>query len=483
MIEKKIGKINNHTFIKDFSWYFLGSFVPLLIGFAKTPIFTRHFKKEEYGYLGIVTITFAYLGMILFSWIGSCIWRYYSKYESENKLKHLYSNLALLYFTSMFILLAISSVWYVCTDHVLVKQLIHYSFFQILLNQLFMFYMVLIRLKGKAKFYTIVQSVRALFSIIIALVLVFILKSNISALVSSLVVLDVLVLLGLFVYNPAKVSFNYNLISKKRLRELLTYGAVGLILNISLLTITTSDRYIIAMFSNLENVGIYDQVYKLSQISVVALVTIFFNTINPLLLKELENNFDTSIHLIKKYLKPFFVYGLPVIIYLSIFSKEISTLFLGKEFRVGYAIMPYVFFAAYLQGLSNFYELRLKFSNKYKKLSFIAISAAVVNVILTIIFVWLYGYEWAAVTTLFSYVLLILMLHYFDKEVLSVITESKKMYYKIIIVLALQLAIYSLVNNVFNLHFVIKLLISILFIISYYFLFKKQLKSIDLPTL
>ena len=343
--------------------------------------------------------------------------------------------------------------------------------------------MVLIRLKGKAKFYTIIQSVRALFSIIIALVLVFFLKSNISALVSSLVILDVLVLLGLFVYNPAKVSFEYNFISKKRLTELLTYGAVGLILNISLLTITTSDRYIIAMFSNLENVGIYDQVYKLGQISVVAMVTIFFNTINPLLLKELENNFDTSIHLIKKYLKPFFVYGLPVVIYLSIFSKEISTLFLGKEFRVGYAIMPYVFSAAYLQGLSNFYELRLKFSNKYKKLSLIAISAAVVNVILTIIFVWLYGYEWAAVTTLFSYVLLILMLHYFDKEVLSVITESKKMYYKIIIVLALQLAIYSLVNNVFNLHFVIKLVISILFIISYYFLFKKQLKSIDIPTL
>jgi len=481
MTEKKTIKINNHTFIKDFSWYFLGSFVPLLIGFAKTPIFTRHFNKEDYGFLGLITITFTYLGMVLFSWIGSCIWRYYSKYKLENRLKELYSNLALLYFISMLMLLIITLIWYSFTEHYLVKQLIFYSFFQIIFNQLFLFYMVLIRLKGKAKFYTTFQSVRALFSIVIALVMVFVLEFNISALVSSLVILDALVILILLIFNPAGVSINYRLISKKKIKEFLKYGTVGLILNISILIITTSDRYIIAWFSNLEHVGVYDQVYKLGQISVVALVTIFFNTINPFLLKELEMNFDNSIQLIKKYLKPFFIYGLPMIIYLSIFSKDISMLFLGKEFRVGYTILPFVFFAAYLQGLSNFYELRLKFSNKFKKLSLIAITTAIINVILTIIFVGLYGYKWAAITTLFSYLILILMLHYYDKKILYITPKNRLLYYKMGIVLALQIALYIFIENSFQLHSLPKIIIGVLFMLSYYLLFKKDLKSIDLP--
>ena len=474
-------KTNNRAFFKDFSWYFLGSFVPLLIGFAKTPIFTRHFGKEDYGYLGIISITFTYLGMVLFSWIGSCIWRFYSRYESENKLKHLYSNLGLLYFVSMLILVFIALIWYGSSDTILVKQLIFYSFFQILLNQLFLFYMVLIRLKGKAKFYTIFQTVRAFLSISIALIMVFWLNYNISALVSSLVVLDALVLLFLFAYNPAKVAVDYQLISKEKLKELISYGAVGLILNICLLVITTSDRYIIAWFGNLGDVGVYDQIYKLGQISVVALVTVFFNTINPLLLKQLETNFDSSVQLIRKYIKFFIIYGLPVIIYLSIFSKDIATLFLGKEFRVGYTILPFIFLAAYFQGLSNFYELRLKFSNKYKKLSFIAIAAAVINIIITTIFVGLYGYKWAAITTLFSYISLIAMLHYYDREILSIVKTKKNVYYKIGIVLTLQLLIYFLTDNLFELQFFIKLAIGILFVLSYYFLLKKELKLIDLP--
>ena len=107
---KEIKKTN--SFYKDFSWYFLGSFIPLFIGFIKTPVFTRHFGKDEYGSLGLVTITFTFFGMFLFSWIGSCLWRYYNKYESDNSLKTLYSNLFFLYLLAFTLLLVISFFLY-----------------------------------------------------------------------------------------------------------------------------------------------------------------------------------------------------------------------------------------------------------------------------------------------------------------------------------------------------------------------------------
>jgi len=471
----------NNSFIKDFSWYFLGSFVPLLIGFIKTPIFTRHFNKEEYGYLGLVSLTFTYLGILLFSWIGSCIWRYYIKYENNKKLKVLYSNLIFLYILAFTVLLLVSAIWFINAEYHLVKQLIFYSFFQILLNQLFLFYMVIVRLKGKTIFYTIFQSVRAFLSVLIALVLVFKFEVNISALVSSLVVIDVLVILFLVLVNPAEVTFNFKLIKKENLNELIRYGSAGLIINIGFLIITSSDRYIIYWLSNLETVGIYDQVYKLSQISIVVLVTIFFNTINPTLLKELETNFNNSVDLIQKYIRAFIIYGLPIITYASLFSKDIATIFLGEEFRIGYTIMPFVFVAAYIHGLANFYELRLKFSNQLKKLSFIVISAALLNIILNYIFVGLYGYKWAAVTTAVTYLLLILSLHYFDKKMQSFTNKSIGFLLRILLVLSFQIMIFFVVNRMFELNIIIKISIGILFIVSYYVLLKKQLDKTEIP--
>ncbi|MCF6347180.1 MAG: oligosaccharide flippase family protein [Flavobacteriaceae bacterium] len=471
----------NNSFLKDFSWYFLASFVPLLIGFIKTPVFTRHFNKEEYGYLGLVSLTFAYLGMLLFSWIGSCLWRYYTKYKTEKALKTLYSNLLFLYGLSFSILLIVSVFWYMAAENTLVKQLIFYSFFQLLFNQLFLFYMVIVRLKGEAKFYTIFQSIRAFLSILIALFLVFKFDVNISALISSLVIIDALAVLFLIIINPAEVTFNYKLIKRENLKELITYGSAGLIINIGFLVITSSDRYFIYLLNNLETVGIYDQVYKISQISVVVLVTIFFNSINPTLLKELETNFNNSIHLIQKYIKVFIIYGLPIITYLSLFSKDIANILLGKEFRVGYIIMPFIFFAAYLQGLSNFYELRLKFSNQLKRLSIIVISAAILNIILNYIFIELYGYKWAAVTTVVTYFLLILAFHSFDVKVLKFTRSDYNTVYQIILFLVLQIVIYFTLDKIFELNIIVKLTIGLLFILSYILTFKERLLKTEIP--
>ena len=93
-------------------------------------------------------------------------------------------------------------------------------------------------------------------------------------------------------------------------------------------------------------VGIYNQVYNISQLSIVALVTVFFNTINPKLNKELEVRFEGANKLLGDYLFAYFLFGLPVIIYLSMFPRQIAHILLGPEFRSGYFVMPWIFISA-----------------------------------------------------------------------------------------------------------------------------------------
>ncbi len=473
--------MSNRAFYKDFIWYFLGSLLPLLIGFVKTPIFTRHFDKEAFGHLGLITITFSYLGMVLFSWISSCIWRYYHKYYDQNQLKKLYSNLGFLLFMAIVLLSIITVIWYSNTAHELVKELILYAGIQLIFNQLFLCYMVLVRIQGRVRFYTILHSIKSIIALAIALALVFRFNENISALILSLAIVDALMVLFLIFINPSNVAFKLNFINWKVLKEILIYGSAGLVINLGFLIIASSDRYIIALLSNIENVGIYDQVYKISQLSIWALVTIYFNTINPYLLKQLEQNYKESSALIKKYLQPFFLYGLPIVIYLSLFSEDIAAVLLGQAFREGYVIMPLVFLAAYLHGISNFYELRLKFSNKLKRLTTIILVAVIINISLTYIFVLFFGYKAAALTTAIVYALILLVFHYFDRSIATFSKREIVLLFKVLLIMTLQIVIYTVLTKNFEMTLLYKALLGIAFITSYFAIFRKQFKVLDIP--
>jgi len=465
-------------FLKDFTWYFLGSLIPILIGIVKTPIFTRHFSQADFGYLGIVTVSFSFLSMVLFSWIGSCIWRFYPKYKTMNKLSFLYTNLFILFLSAFIILLIIVGTWFLLEKNLLVKKLIAYSFIHLIFNQLYLFYIIVVRLEGKSFFYSFVQSTRAIVSFLLTLILIFIFEVNIVSLILSLLVIDFFSVLFLTILNPSKVLINLKKFNKQCLKEISTYGTAGLLINVCFLVISLSDRYIIAWFGTINDVGVYDQVYKISQFSIVALVTIFFNTVNPTLLNELENNYKNSKHLIRKYLKVFVIFGFPLIIYLSIFSKEIAFVLLGKEFRSSHIIMPFVFISAYLHGIANFYELRLKFINKLKKLSLIIIFSAIVNLLLTIAVVWLFGYLWAASTTALTYVILVCLFHFFDREIVKEDQKGLNYIVSAFLVISSQLGVYVLINTYFELFLIHKLVLLFIFISMYIIIFKNYIKNL-----
>lgn len=469
------------AFRKDFLWYFLGSLIPMIIGFVKTPIFTRHFDKASFGELGIVSITFTFLGMILFSWISSCLWRYFSKYKESRELSVLYSNLLLLFGVSIIILAILSFGWYKNSQDVLIQELICFSFFQLVFNQLFLGYMVVIRLSSKSEFYTIFQGLKSFLGLSLSLILVFYFDQGIVALVSSLTIIDVISVLILLILNPARIKINIAKIDKLVVKKLISYGSVGLILNLSLLSIAFSDRYIIALFYDIEEVGIYDQVSKIAQLSIMALITVYFNTISPNLLKRLESDFKGSLKDMHRYIFPFVLIGIPLVFYLALFSKEVAYVLLGEAFREGYTLMPFIFVATYLHGLSNFFELRLKFSDRLKKLGSIAVLTAVLNILLNLVLVKRFGYEWAARTTLLSYIFMLSLLILNDRTLFNIPKSWRNDLFKMSGLLSFQYLIYLIVDAYFILELEFRLSVGILFLLMYFLIFRVSIANIKLP--
>lgn len=450
---------------KDFSWYLLSSFFPLLVGFIKTPVFTRHFGTEDFGNLGIVQATFSYLGMLLFSWISSILWRYYQKYKLENRLDQLFGNLTIFFGISLILLALGSGAWYTHETRQLIRELVLVSFGHLILSQLVMAYLVVVRLEARAQLYTIFQSARAILSFLVSLYLVFARGESIAALIMGLLLIDGLSLALLALWNPIRLQIRFSSMSKGR-KELFSYGMAGLVMNLSILSLNLSDRYVILASEGLSPVGIYDQVYKISQLSVIALVTVFFNTINPGLFKELERDLDASLKSMSRYLLTFIGLGLPLVVYLSLFSQEISNIMLGAAFRGAYSIMPFIFFAAFFQGISNFWELRMKFSNRMRFLSISFLVGALFNLIVNLWLVPLYGYQWAAISTLITYILLVFFLCIQDGLLIRTLYGLRQKLGVPMAVLALQLLIFAVVDN-FDPSMTVRIGIGLIFVLSY----------------
>jgi O-antigen/teichoic acid export membrane protein len=365
-----------------------------------------------------------------------------------------------------------SSIWYALEVNALIRELILVSMGHLIFSQLVMGYLVVVRLEARAKLYTIFQSVRALLSFLVSLYLVFVLGQSIAALIMGLMVIDGLSLLLLTLWNPIRLGIRIKL-SSKDWKELFSYGMGGLVMNLSILSLNLSDRYVILASEGFSSVGIYDQVYKISQLSVMALVTVFFNTINPGLFKELERDMKASLKSMSQYLLSFVGLGLPLVVYLSMFSEEISTVMLGAAFRGAYVIMPFVFFAAFFQGISNFWELRMKFSNRIRLLSLVFVVGALLNLLANLWLVPLYGYEWAAISTLITFILLVLFLCMKDRVLFRTAYEQGHRLRVPMVVLVLQILIFAFVDN-FDPSMPVRVMMGLIFVLSYGWIVKSS---------
>ncbi len=416
-------QFNYRTFIKDFGWYLAGTVLPMLVGFVRSPIYTRIFTPGEYGYYSLVFITYSYLSIACYSWLISSFWRFYINYKKNNQQTHLYTNTYTLFLISALILAGITMIWYFSLDTALLKKLVLFSFLHYTTNDLIGLILIRIRIEGKTLVYNTLQGLRVLIGFGLLLYLTFILDFRIEAFVISSAIINAFFLIVIILLTSKPVKIKLSCISVKHQKTLLLYGGMSIIVNLSIIILATSDRYIIKIFDNIDSVGIYNQVYNISNISIAALVNVFLASLNPVLLNELENNYKGSGKLIKQFIGLFIYLLLPVTVYMSLFSKQVSIILLGEKFRTGYNMIPWIMLSALLYGLIHFHEIKLKFSNSYRKIIIGFLSITVLNIVLNFIFVPVFGYKSAAITTFASYLILFLYFYITDSiQYLNVFT-------------------------------------------------------------
>jgi len=393
--------------IRDFVFYLSGSLVLAVIAIVRLPVFTTYFSPSEYGIFSLVSITYTYLSVAFYNWIASCLYRFFNEYTEIRQQSVLYSNIVFLFIGGSIVLLVVSVIWYSLAAGSAVRKLVIPAFCYLFTNQVFSFFLVIDKLKGKSLKYNLYQIIQAGTSFLMILLLIFRTDMRIEAIFTGQIIVNVILLGILTTKNrTALLKISANLVSFTMIRKLIQYGFIGFVSSAGIFILITSDRYIIALYEDISRVGIYNQVYQAGQVSVYFLVTVFFNAITPGFNKLLTGfTRDREMHLLN-YINAFIILVLPVTFYVSIFSEQVAGFLLGPAFRNGYTMLPWIVISSFIYGLTLFSETRMKFDNRFKPVVMGVLLACILNVGLNFILVPRLGYTWAAVTTCIAYMFL-----------------------------------------------------------------------------
>ncbi len=182
---------------------------------------------------------------------------------------------------------------------------------------------------------------------------------------------------------------------------------------LSQIIMSTSDRIMIDRIIGSKEAGIYSLAYSISQIMTI-FNTGLMQTIEPWLYKKIKKGELKNISAIA-YKS---MVGIALVnILLIIFAPEVVRIFAPEEYYEAIWIIPPVAMSVYVSFMYAFFAVFDFYYEKTKYISFATLVGAVINIVLNYLLIPVFGYYAAGYTTLFCYIIYVVMHYYFMSKI------------------------------------------------------------------
>ena len=201
-------------------------------------------------------------------------------------------------------------------------------------------------------------------------------------------------------------------LERASLRRFAAYGLpmVGWTLGSQVLGL--SDRFVIGAYHGAGPVGIYSASYNLVTMGFGLLAGPLLMAAHPLIVTAWQTHDRSRVpDIIASYSRLYLVAVVPVIVALTLCSRDVVSILLSGEFRDGSRIIPVLVLGSFVWGFAMYGHKGLELAERTRLMFLLVAVCALVNIILNLIFVPRYGYPAAAVTTLASNAVYPILVH------------------------------------------------------------------------
>lgn len=388
------------TFFKDGFIYAVPSLISRAIGLVLLPIYTRYLSPEDYGLVEILTILYALLNLTLPLEVSQGVARLVPSLKDKNKKKQYISTA--FWFTACCFFLFVIFCW------VFPKQLSELLLqspgyvLELRVASLAMFansllYLVQNNLRWclQAKQSALVAIIFIIVTAIVTVLLLIVLKMGVIGVLYGQMLGSLVALLFAIYYTnqfiPIEFLFNFT-----RLKEMLIFSFPLVFSSMAVYVSIYADRWLLSSMLDLSSVGIYSVAFKLAM--VIGLICYSFQmALVPLIYTHYKD--EHTPFYISRIFNYFLLLILPLLAFVSAFSKDIVYLFAGESFQDAHILMLPLSFSVLFLNI-YFFSPGLSIAKKTIRIAMINIVAGVVNITLNIILIPHFKELGAAVATL-----------------------------------------------------------------------------------
>jgi len=462
--------------------YGIGNISGKLVGFILIPLYTREFSVSEYGILSLLEITSALFINIFGFKIYQGFFRLYWDKDFLDKQKALFftafSTLSI--FSFLFVVIGISqslSLSKLLFNNIaysdLVKLMIIVSALQII-NQMSS---TLMRIQEKSVLYTITTLIRITIILLLTVYLIVYKEMGIRGIYYAQITGQVIFFLILlkYIFLNTRFKFEFTII-----REILLFGLPLIFSSLFTILLSISDRYMLRILRDLEEVGIYSLGYKVANTTKVFLVTSIQLAISPILYKIMNDPNNKRFY--SKIMTYFSFIVMIFILFIAGFSKElIEIVAKNKQYWQAFKVVPIISISIFFGMLMNTASTGILITKNTQSFSIIIIFSALINILLNWLFIPSLNEIGAAIASLISQIISFLLVLGYAQKYYFIPYELKNISSILLTGILLLFIMYKLSDLDIILGIAIKLLLISLFPLLLYFL--NFYEKIELKTL
>ncbi len=378
---------DNKRYGKDILMQMIARVCSGLLSFVAVIVLTYCFSEQDIGRYNLMLSAVNIATSVTTLWLSQSILRFYEQEENDSFI--LFASLVAVLFSLGFVF--VFSFFFEITIWAFV-----YCFVLVIYNILDAIFRKT-RSLGKYVALEIVFSFGRLFP----MVLVAYYTKRFDAVFISQSILLLLFILCTLIFNRKQRiklgKINYSLFGKY-----MRYGLPLVGLSVSSWLLTSAAQYVISFYENETSVGIYSTVASLSHSIYSMFTLVIVSAFQPIIVNQWNKDEHEVVPLISKTVDYNIMLVVPLVFYGCLKSPDLLSVFKGDVYAEYYSIFIWTAIGSAVSGISLLYHKYYELRQNTKWILIFNFISAVINIILNIILVPIFGFEIAAFVTFIS---------------------------------------------------------------------------------
>lgn len=413
----------------------IGNLGSKLILFTLVPIYTFYLSTSQYGYTDLITTIISLVIPTISLSIYEAVLRFVLDREKNNYLEVFNTGLVILISSSLIVLISGFIInYFLKVDYtIVITLLIVFQMLNVFLTQY---------IKGLQKniVFAINGLLLALLTVIFSVIMFNILSDNVFAYFISQLLAYIISLIFLIIFGKLINDTNFRLFNLTLLKKMIIFSLPLIPNQLMWWVMNVSDRYFIMYFLGLSSNGLYAVATKIP--TLLSIVSSVFMQAWQISAIEEKNSIDKN-NFYSSVFNNLSAILLLIISLVFCILKSVVTLFLDVEYDSVWRYVPFLMLSLLLSNYAMFYGMNYLANLKTTGIFKTSIYGAVVNFILNIILIPIFGINGASIATLFSFFVVWIVRMRETRDFVKILVDWKSLLISIVVLLVQIIFLYK----------------------------------------